>query len=104
MTHVIRKPLFSSGTSLRPMLDEWSWQEDAACRAVDPELFFHPDNERGRARRRRARAAKSICNNCAVIDACRAFAIRTRQPFGVWGGISEDERDDVRAEVVGVGS
>jgi WhiB family redox-sensing transcriptional regulator len=82
--------------NLRPLVDDWAWQANAACRGMDPDLFFHPDNERGNARRRRVRAAKRICDACVVIDACRAFAVRTRQPFGVWAGISEDERHDVR--------
>jgi len=27
-----------------------------------------------------------------VIQSCRAFALRTREPFGVWGGLAESER------------
>lgn len=73
-------------------LDEWEWQFFGACRVADPNLFFHPENERGHARQRRADAAKRYCNRCPVQEECRAHALAVREPFGVWGGLSEDER------------
>ncbi len=47
-----------------PMIDAWDWQYDGACRDLDTELFFHPEGERGSARRRRAANAKAICATC----------------------------------------
>ena len=35
----------------------WTWQERGLCRTADPDVFFHPQNERGMARLRRDRAA-----------------------------------------------
>lgn len=74
-------------------LCEWEWQFFGACRDADPNLFFHPENERGYARQRRANAAKAFCRNCPVREECRAHALAMREPFGVWGGLSEDERN-----------
>ena len=37
-------------------------------------------------------AAKAVCGGCAVIVDCRDYALETRQPFGVWGGLDEEER------------
>ena len=35
-----------------------------------------------------------------MIGQCAAWALRTREPYGVWGGLSEAER----AEILGVRS
>ena len=70
----------------------WDWQEIGACREADPELFFHPQNERGLARLRRDRAAKAVCAGCNVRIDCADYAIRAREPYGVWGGLTEEER------------
>ena len=75
-----------------PVMDLWEWQYDGACREADPTLFFHPEGERGAARRRRAEAAKAVCATCPVIDQCREHSLTVREPYGVWGGMSEDER------------
>lgn len=77
----------------------WHWQEDGACRSADPVLFFHPQNERGSRRRRRDEAAKAICVRCPVRVQCADYAIRAREPFGVWGGLTEEERDAIYARV-----
>jgi WhiB family redox-sensing transcriptional regulator len=76
-----------------PVADLWEWQLDGACRSHDPSVFFHPEGERGPSRRRRVSAAKAICNGCPVLAQCRAHALRVREPYGIWGGMSEDERD-----------
>ena len=75
-----------------PTQDQWEWQYEGSCREADPELFFHPEGERGSARRRRAEAAKKFCAKCPVMELCRDRSIDAREPFGVWGGLSEDER------------
>lgn len=75
-----------------PVMDLWEWQFDAACRINDPSMFFHPEGERGAARRRRADAAKEVCLACPVLQECREHALAAREPYGVWGGMSEDER------------
>lgn len=78
-----------------PVMDLWEWQYQGACRSADPDLFFHPEGERGSARRRRDEAAKAICATCPVIDQCREHSLRVREPYGVWGGLTEDERQAV---------
>jgi WhiB family redox-sensing transcriptional regulator len=42
-------------------------------------------------------AAKAICAACRVLTECRDYALRTRQPFGVWGGLDEEQRRDIWA-------
>jgi WhiB family redox-sensing transcriptional regulator len=75
-----------------PVMEEWEWQYQGACRDLDPEAFFHPDGERGPRRRNRENAAKAVCASCPVITACRAHALAVQEPYGIWGGLSEDDR------------
>ena len=56
----------------------WDWQEHGACRSADPTLFFHPQNERGSARRSRDLAAKAVCASCPVRIECADYAVRAR--------------------------
>jgi WhiB family redox-sensing transcriptional regulator len=59
---------------------------------MDSAVFFHPAAERDDARRRRIEDAKKICGRCPALAACRDHALRVREPYGIWGGLSEDER------------
>lgn len=78
-----------------PNADLWDWQLLGACRGADPDLFFHPEGERGPARRNRDRAAKSVCGGCPVLPECAAHALLVREPYGVWGAMTEDEREEI---------
>ena len=76
----------------RPIADEWEWQYQGACRDLPSEMFFHPDGERGPRRRNRENSAKAVCATCPVLLACRAHALAVQEPYGIWGGLSEDDR------------
>jgi WhiB family transcriptional regulator, redox-sensing transcriptional regulator len=66
------------------------WRSAAACRSADPDLFF-PISDSGPAREQTAQA-KAICATCRVRRECLAFALRTGQVYGIWGGTTEHER------------
>ena len=55
-------------------------------------LFRSPDGERGPRRRNRENAAKAVCASCPVLNACREHALAVQEPYGIWGGLSEDDR------------
>src|SRR5215472_16852499 len=77
------------------------WRLAAACRSCDPDLFF-PVSSSGRAMEQVAEA-KEICARCPVQPECLAFALRTRQVHGVWGGTSQEERSRLwRADEQGI--
>ncbi|NBH03344.1 WhiB family transcriptional regulator [Amycolatopsis sp. SID8362] len=78
-----------------PNTDEWDWQLDSKCRGVSSTVFFHPEWERGQARTQREATAKAVCARCPVLDKCREHALATREPYGVWGGLSESEREAI---------
>ena len=59
------------------MSSAFDWRAKAACRDKDPELFF-PVGNTGAAYQQ-IEEAKAVCRTCKV-------------DYGVWGGLSEDER------------
>lgn len=65
------------------------WMRDGLCAQTDPEAF-HPD-EHGSVV-----PAKAVCAVCPVLAECRAYALETGQRFGVWGGLSANERQQIR--------
>ncbi|GAA3227812.1 WhiB family transcriptional regulator [Pseudonocardia petroleophila] len=76
-----------------PVTDIWDWQLRGACRGMNGDLFFHPERERGPSRAAREARAKQVCRGCVVVDRCREHALAVHEPYGVWGGLSEAERD-----------
>ena len=70
--------------------EQRDWWRSAACREMDPELFF-PVGARGPAAGEIDRA-KAVCADCRVRRQCLQYALATHQLHGVWGGTSEDER------------
>jgi WhiB family redox-sensing transcriptional regulator len=77
--------------------DVLHWQLLGACRAEDSELFFGSDGESRRDIRDREATAKAVCRQCPVLRQCREHVLVTRQSHGVWGGLSESDREDLRA-------
>ena len=61
--------------------------------AVRRRLFFHPERERGPARRNRDSAAVAVCAHCPVMERCREHGVSVREPYGVWGGLTEHDRE-----------
>ncbi|WP_122819890.1 WhiB family transcriptional regulator [Varibaculum vaginae] len=78
-----------------PVADLWEWQYQGACRDLDTEQFFHPEGERGGTRKRRDDAAKAICAQCPVITECREYALAAQEPYGIWGGLTMEERREL---------
>ena len=69
------------------------WQDRAACRGPLGAVFFPPPTtERKKEKLARERRAKDICQSCPVLGECRSYALAIREPHGVWGGMSENER------------
>jgi WhiB family redox-sensing transcriptional regulator len=61
------------------------WREHAACRGIDPDVFY-PVSDEG------AEPAKAVCEQCSVRQACLEYALTSREREGVWGGATERER------------
>ena len=70
--------------------DSQDWRDKAACRDIDPELFF-PEGTAGPARNQ-IDQAKRVCQSCGVQVPCLRFALWHGLGFGVWGGATGEER------------
>jgi len=72
------------------------WQDEALCRGHHAPLFFPPSTfERKDDRERRETRAKAICNVCPSLGPCTEYAMNIREPFGIWGGLTESDRKAV---------
>ena len=67
----------------------------AACKDVNPETFYNEEGARGRRKASREYAAKAVCATCVVVSECLTYAMKTAEPHGVWGGLTEDERREL---------
>ena len=76
-------------------LPQRNWRMLAACRSIDPNLFFRV-SPAGKSLEQVAEA-RAVCARCLVRRPCLAFALRTRQAHGIWGGLTAQERDRLRA-------
>lgn len=73
------------------------WRQQGVCRTEDPEAMFpHPGDEVG------IEYAKDVCAVCPVRATCLEYALTNRIEFGVWGGLTEEERRDLRKPPVDV--
>lgn len=62
-----------------------SWQDQAACYGVDPDVFFPVSEEE-------AGPALAYCTGCAQRTDCLAWALKNGERYGVWGGLTEQQR------------
>jgi WhiB family redox-sensing transcriptional regulator len=67
--------------------------EGAICAQVDVGDVFFPENGGSTA------DAKRICRRCPVRTACLDYALSNDERFGVWGGLSEQERRKIAVQM-----
>ncbi len=70
------------------------WRRGAACLGEPLDLFF-PTAAAGPQYAAQVAAAKAVCRRCPVVTACLADAL-AHAPFGIAGGLTEQERSAVR--------
>lgn len=64
------------------------WMHDAACTDHDLTLWFSPDPID-------MLEAKAVCAGCPVRTDCRQHALAHGERYGIWGGLTEQDRDEV---------
>ena len=82
----------SVSSFLKPTHSEWEWQEQGSCRDSDTSTFFLEHNLRAKAKKEKEAIAISICNGCPVKLKCLDHALNTPEIYGVWGGMTEEQR------------
>ncbi|NNC80824.1 MAG: WhiB family transcriptional regulator [Acidimicrobiales bacterium] len=70
--------------------EQMDWPGTPLCNGKS-ELFFPPVGERRTRREKREALARSYCNQCQCLLACRNWA-RTNREHGFWGGENEEQR------------
>ena len=58
----------------------------------NPEIFFP---EKGKDRAKKIEEAKQVCSGCVIKSKCLDDAIGREEQYGIWGGLTEDERRKV---------
>lgn len=80
-------------TDLEDMAADTSWMSRGVCGQTDPEVFFAPRD----AGPNWFAAAVQVCAGCPVRERCAAYAIDNEIAYGVWGGLTEQQRDAARS-------
>lgn len=87
-------------TTSVPIFDQLpDWHTDAACRGLDPNIFFPGTGYVGGplahelAAKRRAIAT---CKTCPVREPCLEEGLKPPNAFGIWGGLMPEKRKRIR--------
>lgn len=77
-----------------PLPGEWVARADCRRPEYNPDWWYPGKEERKGSEVEYAQElrAKLICASCPVREECLTEALRSREPHGVWGGLSESER------------
>ena len=86
-------PALGVDYSFAPVTEDVEWQNQGLCRSGrhDPNLWY-PDAPNSEVK---SAEPIKICYTCPVIDQCRAWALTKHEVFGVWGGLSQDDRQAI---------
>jgi WhiB family redox-sensing transcriptional regulator len=90
--HAVKYELLIS----KDLLDLYKAQDDAEeivpCTNF-PDLFF-PTTEDGSVN---LKTARDMCAICPIVAQCAEYGIKNEPEFGIWGGLTVKERDQIRA-------
>ena len=64
---------------------------EVPCRE-NPDLFYPEDQFDENNKRIVTERAKALCQNCPAIYLCAEYAVKAREAFGIWGGLTYKER------------
>lgn len=74
------------------MVPQGDWVREGLCATDDPDRWFPTVSNSTPGRAEEIAAVKAICWACPVRRACLEWAVAAREPHGIWGGMTEQER------------
>jgi len=74
------------------------WTDRAACAGMDVNVFFDGagDDSRGSSGSAHLEQARAVCAGCTVTAQCLAFGQKHSRGYGVYGGLSGKQRQNLR--------
>lgn len=69
------------------------WRGRAACSRLEPDIFYPVGD--GAYAREMTGIAKQACLSCPVRAECLRQALETGERYGIWGGMTPEERRDL---------
>lgn len=70
-----------------------------ACAGRDPEMWFPRAGQPQGEYKKQVRAAKLVCETCPVQRECLVQALADKEPSGIWGGLTAQERTRLREAI-----
>lgn len=79
-------------------ITKWEdWHGQAACIGEMGAIFYPPMRpERRSVKNAREQRAKAVCEGCSVREECLDYALENNERYGIWGGLTDAERRDLR--------
>lgn len=68
-----------------------------------PDLFFPEDFADLQTRHLATRTAKALCASCPLQKLCLDTALAKQETWGIWGGMTADERSILRRQLKSAG-
>lgn len=68
---------------------------EALCAQVGGDEWF-PDGENGPDNAAMYQRARRVCLRCEIQVQCASWAIENNERYGMWGGLSPRQRQDIR--------
>ncbi len=85
--------LFAAMNTRRP----FPYTEEDRCKGINTSLFFSEDD--GQAHKNlQFTQVRSICFLCSNRKPCLEWAYETKEQYGMWGGVSANERRQILAK------
>ncbi len=72
-----------------------------------PLVIFFTDGKQGKNKKKNYKQARTLCLNCVVADECLVDAVRTKEEYGLRGGLTEGQRRNMArkstADIIRIG-
>lgn len=86
------------------IMNRAEWMGRAACRDLDPALFFPQRDENTDRGDNYAPEARAACAGCPVAAECLMYALNNAERHGLWGGKSPKQRRTIRRQLIANGT